>query len=322
MSLKYIAEQLNVSISTVSRALQQKQNGISTKTKLKIREFAKSIDFTPNINASNLRTKTSNLIGVIVPTISNNFYESFLSALEENARKNGYSVMILQSNNQVENEIENIKLLKQNNIAYLFVCLSQHVTNLTHFDNLIKQNIPVIFFDKVPMENQYKKISISDEASTIMACEALLKVSKKNIVGIFGNKNYSITKNRENSFKKFFEHNAPNIHIHIEHADNTEAAFNCVQKLWINNKPDSIFCMTDEILIGVMKFIQSNNIKYPKQVKIITLSNGFIPSLYFPSISYIETSGYEMGKQAFSLISNTNNHHVLIQPIFKSGNSL
>lgn len=322
MSLKYIATQLNVSISTVSRALQQKQNGISTKTKLKIREFAKSIDFTPNINASNLRTKTSNLIGIIVPTISNNFYESFLSALEENARKNGYSVMILQSNNQLDIEIENIKLLKQNNIAYLFVCLSHNVSNLTHYDNLIKQNIPVIFFDKVPMENQYKKISISDEASTIMACKALLHVSKKNIVGIFGNKNYSITKNRENSFCNFFKQNAPYLNMGIEHAENSESAFICLQKIWTNNKPDAIFCMTDEILIGVMKFIKSNNIKYPKQVKIIALSNGFIPNLYFPSISYIETSGYEMGKQAFSLISNTNNNTVLIEPVFKLGNSL
>ena len=319
MPLKFIAKELNLSVSTVSRALQNSQNGISTKTKKRVREFAQSIDFIPNINASNLRKRTSNLIGVIVPTISNNFYESFLAALENKARENGHTLMILQSNNDLSIEKENVKILNQNNIAYLFVCLAVDDKDLTHFDKLIKQAIPVIFFDKIPFSNDYKKISISDKKATELACQELIRKNPKSILGIFGNLDYSISKIRVESFNNYLKINAPKIQFFNEIALNSEQAFQSMEKYF--GKIDSVFCMTDEILIGVMKFIQINKIKYPTDIKIIALSNGFIPNLYFPSISYIETSGYKLGEKSFSLVQS-DEKSVTIEPIFVAGNSL
>ena len=118
-TLKKISTQLNLSISTVSRALKNHPD-ISENTKRKVKELAALMEYEPNTYAVNLRTNVSRIFGLIVPVISNLFYESFISAVEEDARKLGYSLMILQSGNDSMIEIENLKLCKQTRVAGIF----------------------------------------------------------------------------------------------------------------------------------------------------------------------------------------------------------
>jgi LacI family transcriptional regulator len=294
-TLKKISEVLGLSISTVSRALKDHPD-IADKTKLKVKELATALDYEPNVNAVHLRTSKNNVFGLIVPSVSNFFYDSFIAAVEEECRKSGYALMILQSGDDAVIETENIKLCRQNRVSGVFACLTAQTTNADAYRKLNDVEIPVVFFDKVPEADDVNKVCVADEAAATNAAGLLLEKKKKNIAALFGNRQLSITKKRLKAFKQA---TAKKANLLTAFAENTMAAETETEKL-LAQKPDAIFCMSDEILAGAMKAIQKKRLKIPGDIAIVAISNGFIPSLYFPEITYIETSGYKLGKLAFS----------------------
>lgn len=297
-TLKKISEVLGLSISTVSRALKNHPD-ISEKTKQIVIELATTLDYEPNANAIHLRTKNSKVFGVIVPSISNFFYDSFIASVEEESRKMGYSLIILQSSDNTEIELNNLKLCRQNRVNGIFVCITPSTQNIQPFLRLSEFNIPVIFFDKVPEFEACNKVCLADTQAAIIAANTILSKNKKKVLGIFGNKNMSITKKRLHAFEDALKLKK-NI-LHVEHAhSNEEAHAISKQQLSLKYKPDTVFCMSDEILAGTMKAIQELHLNIPKDVAIISMSNGFFPKLYYPEITYVETSGYKLGQLAFS----------------------
>jgi LacI family transcriptional regulator len=294
-TLKKISEVLGLSISTVSRALKNHPD-ISEKTKLRVTELANTLDYEPNTFAIQLRTSKSNLFGLVVPSISNFFYHSFISSVEEESRKHGYSLMILQSGEDPAVETSNLKLCRQNRISGLFACISNQTSNVDAYLKLKEQDIPVIFFDKVPDFNNCNKVCVADEASATMAANTILYKNKKKVLGLFGNENLLITKKRLSAFTKTMDGNARLLIHHANTADEAET----ITLASFSQMPDTIFCMSDEILTGAMKAVQRAGLKVPDDIAVIAISNGFIPKLYFPEITYIETSGHQLGKLAFS----------------------
>ena len=299
-TLKKISEVLGLSISTVSRALKNHPD-ISEKTKKKVIELAKALDYEPNASAIQLRTKHSKIFGLMVPSISNFFYDSFIASVEEESRKQGYSLIILQSSDDIEVENENLKLCRQNRVTGLFACLSSNTKDISGFLKMNELEIKTIFFDKVPeMEGLYK-VCMADTRAGEIAAEAMINANKKNILSLFGNANLSITKKRESAYNNCFKFKSPDAKLLIEHCCDSENAKQIVQEhLEKKAKIDTIFCMSDEILIGAMKAIQELNLSIPKDISIIAISNGFIPTLFHPQITYVETSGYQLGKLAFT----------------------
>lgn len=294
-TLKKISEMLGLSISTISRALKNHPD-ISEKTKQRVNELANALDYEPNANAIHLRTSKNNLFGLIVPSISNFFYDSFIAAVEEESRKNNYSLLILQSGDDAAVEVENIKLCRQNRISGLFACITSQTVNLDPFLKLEGLDIPVIFFDKVPDDNIYNKVCVADALSANIAATTILESKKKKVLAIFGNENLSITKKRLAAFNKTINKKIKTITVHANNS--VEAEQLTIRSL--KEKPDTVFCMSDEILTGAMKAIQKSGLKIPGDIAVISISNGFIPTLYFPEITYVETSGYKLGKLAFS----------------------
>ena len=145
-TLKKISAQLNLSISTVSRALKNHPD-ISANTKRKVNELAALMEYEPNTYAINLRTNKSNVFGLIVPAISNMFYDSFIAAAEEGARKNGYSLMILQSGDDPLQEAENLKLCKHSRVDGIFISVAPESSSADIFLKYQKAGIPIIFFN-------------------------------------------------------------------------------------------------------------------------------------------------------------------------------
>ena len=294
-TLKEISAVLGLSISTVSRALKNHPD-ISEKTKLRVTELANTLDYEPNANAIQLRTSKSNIFGLVVPTISNYFYHSFISSVEEESRRNNYSLMILQSGDDPFAEISNLKLCRQNRISGLFACMSTDTTHVEAYIKLKELDIPVVFFDKVPDLPNCNKVCVGNEASATMAATTILNKKKKKVLALFGNKNLSITRKRLTAFTETIGNKTAVIINYADSADEAEtltiAAF--------AQKPDTVFCMSDEILTGAMKAIQRSGFNIPGDISVIAISNGFIPRLYYPEITYVETSGYKLGKLAFS----------------------
>ncbi len=299
-TLKKIAQTLGLSISTVSRALKQHPD-ISAITRNKVTELAKSLDYEPNANAVHLRTQNSKLFGVLVPTISNYFYDSFIASIEEEGRKTGYSVMILQSGNDPVIEMDNLKLFRQNRISGLFACITSKTTDLAGFGKLEEMDVPIIFFDIVPQADTINKVCLADHLAGQMAAEAIIRRKKKYVYALFGDQTMSISKQRKKAFTETIQKKAPTISLQTDQATSSEQARELTNKILAKKKrPDTIFCMSDQILIGVMKALQQNHIGIPEQMAVITISNGFIPKLFHPDITYVETSGHKLGKLAFS----------------------
>lgn len=297
-TLKKISEILGISISTVSRALKHHPD-ISIKTREKVIELARTLDYEPNASAVQLRTKNSKLLGLMVPTISNYFYETFISAVEEDARKLGYAVMILQSGNDPLIETENLKLFRQNRVSGVFVCLGSNTKDMSSFEKMQEMEIPVLFFDNVPDLTNVHKICLADEKSAQLAAELILQHPYHSILAIFGNPALSITQKREAALRNAFMSH-PHISLLIEHANSSEEARTLSNQMLNKYLPDIIFCMSDEVLIGVLKTIQEKGLRYPDNIALLTISNGTIPKLFHPQITYIETSGEKLGKQAFA----------------------
>ena len=308
-TLKKISQVSGLSISTISRALKNHPD-ISEKTKKLVIELANTLDYEPNANAIHLRTNNSRLFGLIVPSISNFFYDSFIASVEEESRKNNYSLMILQSGEDPDIENTNIKLCRQNRITGLFACIVSETKNIDTYLKLKEVDTPVIFFDKVPEKTLCHKVCVADVDSATMTANVIVNKKKKSVLALFGNSDFLITKKRFETFTRIIRNN--DIRLITEYALSSTDAEQLTNQ-YLPEKPDTVFCMTDEILIGVMRAIQKNKLRVPEDIAVIAISNGFIPTLYHPQITYVETSGVKLGKLAFESMMATLSGSTFIQ---------
>ena len=299
-TLKKLSEVLGISISTVSRALKDHPD-ISDNTKTRVKELAAALEYEPNNYAVQLRTRQSNVLGIMVPSIDNFFYDSFIAAVEEDARLHGYSVLIMQSRDKVQVETSNLHLFRKNMIMGLFASVSIETDDLSPFRKLEEMKIPVVFFDRVPTEDGYHKVCLADAEAARIAAEAIIEKKKKKVLALFGHPHLSITMIRCASLKDTFARLAPKTKLTIAYPEGiAESKKVALEALKDKQRPDTIFCMGDLILIGVMYAVHKLKLRVPEDISIIGISNGLIPTMYDPKITYVETSGFKLGKLAFA----------------------
>jgi LacI family transcriptional regulator, galactose operon repressor len=328
-TLKKLSEKLGLSVSTVSRALKDHPD-ISPATKKRVKELAELMEYEPNNDAIRLRTNKSKLLGVIVPHIQNLFYEHFLASLEEEASKMGYSVLILQSGEKnVEKESKNLDIMKRNRVDGLFVSVTEQTEDIKPFLKLTEMGIPLIFFDRVPPAETFNKICFADNNAATIAATQLIKHKKKHVLGLFwGSPKLSITQKRFTSFEEAFKNNSPETILDIHfHMDVNEAENITRKAIESNNPPDAIFCTGDSTMISAIRAIQKKGLKIPGDIGVIAISNGFIPELYTPSISYVETSGHKLAKLAYTRLmeifdGKTFTRELSVDAVFVEGGSL
>lgn len=312
VTLKKISEVLGLSISTVSRALQNHPD-ISIHTRQKVVELAGVLDYEPNANAINLRKQNSRVFGLMVPSVSNSFYGSFMAAIEKHCQKAGYSLIIMQSGDNAETEKNILKIYRQNRVAGCFACLSPGDNDMSGFKKLADLDIPVVFFDKVPEDSNCNKVYIDNVGAAKQAAEALIKNGKKNILTIYGSEQLAISRLRKEAFSLISKKYAT-VQLHPENATSSQEATDITLRYFKDKeKPDAVFCMSDEILVGAMKALQKLDVKYPDEVSILAMSDGFYPGLYFPTVTYVETSGYKLGETAYKMMEDCMNDHSAFQ---------
>jgi LacI family transcriptional regulator len=326
-TLKKLSETLGISISTVSRALRNHPD-ISEKTKRRVKELADALEYEPNNYAVQLRTKQSNILGILVPYIDNFFYDTFIAAVEEEARQHGYTVLIMQSRDSAEVENANLHLFRKTRVSGLFVSVSIETEDMLAFKKLKDAGIPTIFIDRVPDNDGYYKVCQPDEKAAAIAAETIIKKKKKKILALFGHPHLSITKKRFASFNRVFVENDPSAKLIIDYPENIVESYRTTLKaLQQAERPDVVFCMGDLILMGTMQAIHEMNLKVPGDIAVISISNGLIPTLFSPKVTYVETSGYKLGKLAFeqmlkSLQQKTISEEVFIETTLVEGGSI
>jgi LacI family transcriptional regulator len=221
--------------------------------------------------------------------------------VEEEARQQGFAIMILQSRNNPEIEAANLRLCRINHVAGVFLAVNSIKENLAAYKKIEDWDIPMVFFDKVPSEGPFNKVCMADEQAGALAAQKIYEAGYSKIIAVMGSETMSITLRRLKGIRQFLSENAPSLRLEVIFTENGEAVPGLMEsKLKSLDKDTAVFSMSDEILCGVIKFFNQHGLRFPDDAGLLTISNGFFPGLFSPQIDYVETNGSKLGSLAFS----------------------
>lgn len=303
-TIRDIALKLNISVSTVSRAIRDMPE-VKKETRKLVLDMAKSLDYEPNKIAQGLRIKKTNTIGVIVPAVTLHFFSSIISGIQETANKLGYNVMFCQSNESFETEKANIHTLLSSRVDGLLISLSRETNSVDHLVGMQRKNIPLVLFDRVFDDINTAKVMVDDYEGAFSAVEYLLKTGCKRVAYLAGPRNLSISNHRLEGYKDALKKNKivsdPELISHCEHMEE-DAEFETERMLGLKVPPDAIFCFNDPVAIKSMEVIKQKGLKIPDDISVMGFTNEPIAAIIEPSLTTVSQPSYEMGKAATKLI--------------------
>lgn len=312
ITLKEIAETLGISITTVSKALKNYAD-VSEKTKKAVITLAEELHYTPNSFAVNLRTKESRTIGLIVPEFVHHFFSNVVNGIIAEAEKNGYLVIILQSNESLELEKKQVALLINKRVDGILMSLSNESNDDDHIKEILRRNIPFVQFDKISKLIPSSKVIINDQKAAMEAVQHLIDKGCKKISHIRGPVNPQNAIDRFLGYKKTLEKNGilydPTLVYTCKHVTFDEGIAFARQIIEDHPDVDGIFAITDLVAVGVLTYFNENKIKVPQQIKVIGFSNWFMSQIITPKLSTVDQPSLAMGIAAFNLLLEEMNAH-------------
>ncbi|HVU53725.1 MAG TPA: LacI family DNA-binding transcriptional regulator [Puia sp.] len=300
VNIKKLAEELNLSISTVSRALKDSFE-ISEATKVKVREMALKLGYQPNPHASSLRGSSSRTIAVVIPEVANNFFALAINGIEYVAQEKGYHVLIYITHEDMKKEVEFVNHLQNGRVDGVLMSLSAGTDDYTHLVNLKEKGFPLIFFDRVCESIKGTYVVTDDFESGFAATEHLVQMGCKRIAYLDLSKHLSISNKRmEGYYKALEKYGLKNDAAHVAEFTNDVAANEEILENMLKGKgrPDGIFASVEKLAIAVYYVCEKLSISIPGDLKVIGFSNLEISSLLHPSLTTITQPAYEIGKQA------------------------
>ncbi|RKD89948.1 LacI family DNA-binding transcriptional regulator [Mangrovibacterium diazotrophicum] len=299
-----IARELNISASTVSRALNNNPR-ISKETKDRIKAKALEMGYQPNTIASNLRNQKTNTIGIVVPLINRHFFSAFISGVEEVAFAKGYNVIISQSNDLLEKEKQIVHSLFSNRVDGLIASLSMQTNEFDHYQLFSKKKIPIVFFDRVVPELEAHKIVVDDFGVGFKATEHLIEQGYKRIAHLAGPTVLHTYRDRMNGYRAALEkYNFEideNLIIHnrLTRIDGQDAI---KQLLALPQPPDAVFCGNDTSALSMIVYLKKIGVRIPEDFGIIGFSDEPFSEVVTPSISTLKQPAFDMGVKAGELL--------------------
>lgn len=305
ITLKQIAEKLGISITTVSKSLKDYPD-VSPKTKKAVLDLAEELNFTPNSYAVYLRTNESKTIGLIIPEVVHHFFSGVINGIIDEAEKNGYLVIILQSGESIALEKKQVDLLINKRVDGIIISLSNESNNDSHLKEILRRDIPLVQFDKISKLIPSSKIIIDDQKAAFNAVEHLIKKGCKKIAHIRGPLNPQNSIDRFLGYKKALEKNNitfdPKLVYACHNVTFDEGRVFAEQIIKDHPDVDGIFVITDLVAVGVLSYFNENNISVPNQIRVIGFSNWFMSQVITPKLSTVDQPSYEMGVQAFRVL--------------------
>ena len=303
ISLKDLAIELGVSISTVSRALKNHPD-ISPELTRKIQEVARLKNYAPNPLAMGLLKQQTKMIGVIVPDLVTHFYSSIISGIESVAKEKGYYIVISSSNESFTKEAESVENLLKTRVDGLIVCLSQETSHFSHFQQLIDDDIPLIFFDRVCEQLQVPTVTVDGREAVISIIRHFYENGCRRIAYISGPKHLNISKNRKDGYLAGLQqYGLPyQSELFVECKLNTEDATLAANKLLnLQNKPDAIFGINDTVAFAAMKEIKRQGFKIPDDIALVGFTDEFHATVVEPALTSVTHPTFQMGQEAAKL---------------------
>ena len=300
IDLKYLSKELNLSVSTISRALRDDWE-ISEKTKIRVRGLAEKLNYTPNPYASSLRRQSSQTIAVVVPEIANNFFTLVINGIESIARDRNYHVLIYLTHDEYERELSIVKYFQNGRIDGILMSVSLGTQDYTHLLELHQNGMPMVFFDRICPVIETTKIITDDFESSFNATEHLIKNGCRRIACL------SLTDHLSNEIKRkqgYLQALATyDIPVKpdwiIECSNDDPLSISKIRTLLTSpRKPCSVFATVEKLALHTYEVCKELNINIPKKLKVITFSNLSTADLLNPSMTTITQPAFEIGKQA------------------------
>ncbi|MEZ5105819.1 MAG: LacI family DNA-binding transcriptional regulator [Draconibacterium sp.] len=314
-----IARELNVSPSTVSRALNN-HPAISSATREAVIELARKLNYQPNLLALNLLRKKTNTIGVIVPEITSYFFSSVINGIQDLLSPLGVNMIIGQSNESFEEEKSIIRSFASIRVDGFLISPSSETNNFDHLQSLIDNNIPLVIFDRDCEGIDVDKVFVDEYSGAFQAVDHLIKTGCKRIAHIAGSSTLSTSRHRLNAYKNALKTN--NIPVKEEYIVESsgfmpEHGIEPTQKLLnLSEPPDAIFAINDGVAMGAMFVIKNAGLVIPDQISIIGFDDDPHSAYFRPSLSTVWQPTYELGMLSARLLMkrvNSDNNSIKIR---------
>lgn len=305
VTLKQIAKELDVSISTVSKSLKDSAE-ISEDTRQKVQAFAKLYNYKPNNIALSLKNKKTKTIGIIIPEIVHHFFATVISGVENVANEHGYNVIVCLSDESFDKEVINMEMLANGSIDGFIMSLSKETQlkkDFHHITEVINQGMPVVMFDRVTNDIHCDKVIIDDNLAAFQAVQTLIDKGMKKIALITTVDYVSVGKLRTDGYMKALKTNDlkvdSSIILKIEDIDNCEGL---IENLIQNQKIDAVFAVNELFAVTAIKSALKIGLKIPDDIAIVGFTDGIISKYSSPSITTVSQNGIKMGGKAAKML--------------------
>jgi len=306
VTLKQLAEQLNVSVSTVSKALHGSDE-ISNETIKRVKALAKELNYQPNKVALSLKSNQTKTLGVIIPNILNHFFAKVLYGIEEEATRKGYDIIICISHESYVKELQSLEVLGNGSVDGFIMSIAEEtqIKNQTqHIQSVLQQDLPVVMFDRVSDTIDCDKVIIDDFGAAYEATKYLLDEGRKQIVLLSNIEELSVGKLRVNGYLKALEeaanYKSKPIMVHISNDDTIEAS---IDVLYDNNpKIDGILSIDNTTGVVALHKALKKGINVPKDLSIIGFSDQNVLPFTDPKLSTISQHAIDIGKASVELL--------------------
>ncbi|MGJ1319002.1 LacI family DNA-binding transcriptional regulator [Sphingobacterium spiritivorum] len=304
-TIKDIAQALNLSTSTVSRALRDSYE-ISPETKKIVLEYAEKVNYRANPIARSLKEKRSYSIGIVLSEIANNFFSQVINGVESVAYQKNYNVMISQTHESAEREKLNVEYLSSRSVDGLLIALASETEDISYLRKLYERGFPIVFFDRVPEDFDTFKVIVNNYKGAFAATEQLILSGKRKIAHLNNAKNLSITRERlkgyQDALKKYHIPFNEDLVKHCLYGGmNLNELENVVDELLEQNF-DAIFISGDRLSTGFLLALKSKNPELANKIAISGFTNSNVVSLFSPTMNVVRQPAVEMGKIATELL--------------------
>lgn len=301
-----IAEKLNLAASTISRALKD-HHSISEKTIKKVKQTAKEMGFVPNTLAAGLRGNVTKTIGILIPTVTQPFLSSLISGIEITAQKSNYSVIIMQSHDSYQMEVDMAKSLYSNRVSGVICSLAMETKDTSHFKQFSNNNIPLVFVDRVPKDYDTFRVVINNYLAGYKATKHLIEQGCKRIAHLTAGSEFGTLYNerKRGYIDALSEHGIPveeNLIISLKEMTYEDGVKACNKLFDLKLPPDGLFAPGDILAVSAVQTAKKRGIKVPDQFAVIGFNNDPISEIIEPNISTITHPAEKMGKAAAELI--------------------
>lgn len=309
-TIKDIAKALNLSTSTVSRALNGSHE-IGAETKKLVLEYAEKINYRPNPIALSLKEQKSHSIGVVVCEVANNYFSQAINGIESIAYNSGYHVIITQTHESAERELANVQHLLSRQVDGLLVSLSAQMVDTSIYEELHSKGFPIVFFDRIAHNIQTHRVVLDNFVAAFEATESLINSGFKRIAHLTSTSNLLISQERLKGFMAALQKHGlsfpPAYFRQCDHGGMliTEVQTAVKELMELPVPPDAILSTNDRLTTGCISILKGSGYKIPQDVALIGFTNSDVAESFDPPLTVVRQPAFQMGQMATELLIKT-----------------